>query len=90
MVCRATAGVSKDGRGSNGGVWEWTSTVFEQHDGFVQSKLYPGLVRSLYRVMCCQLILRFRYSTDFYDTHHQVVVSSSVARRDAFSELKLL
>lgn len=26
----------------NGGVWEWTSTVFAPHDGFVGSALYPG------------------------------------------------
>ncbi|OBZ71212.1 hypothetical protein A0H81_08707 [Grifola frondosa] len=38
----ATMGGVKDGRGHNGGVWEWTSTVFEKHDGFVPSKLYPG------------------------------------------------
>lgn len=32
--------------GHNGGVWEWTSTVLEAHDGFVPSKLYPGCVSS--------------------------------------------
>ena len=30
------------GRGHNGGIWEWTSTDFDMHEGFVQSKLYPG------------------------------------------------
>jgi L-histidine Nalpha-methyltransferase / hercynylcysteine S-oxide synthase len=29
-------------QGHNGGVWEWTSTVFDTYDGFVASKLYPG------------------------------------------------
>jgi len=28
--------------GHNGGVWEWTSTVFTGYDGFVPSELYPG------------------------------------------------
>ena len=28
--------------GHNGGVWEWTSTEFQGHDGFEASKLYPG------------------------------------------------
>lgn len=28
--------------GHNGGCWEWTSTVFEAHDGFAPSILYPG------------------------------------------------
>ena len=28
--------------GHNGGVWEWTSTEFAGHPGFVPSELYPG------------------------------------------------
>jgi L-histidine Nalpha-methyltransferase / hercynylcysteine S-oxide synthase len=32
------------GRGHNGGVWEWTSTVLDKYEGFVSSKLYPGYV----------------------------------------------
>ena len=40
---RATTGREKEGgRGHNGGVWEWTSTVFGQVEGFVPSSLYPG------------------------------------------------
>ncbi|KAL5523448.1 hypothetical protein ACEPAG_7621 [Sanghuangporus baumii] len=38
----ATAGCSDDGRGSNGGVWEWTSTVFDTHPGLVPTKHFPG------------------------------------------------
>ncbi|TFK52328.1 DUF323 domain-containing protein [Heliocybe sulcata] len=39
----ATMGGPKEGgRGHNGGVWEWTSTVFDKHEGFVSSELYPG------------------------------------------------
>ncbi|KAH9931672.1 histidine-specific methyltransferase [Epithele typhae] len=49
------------GKGHNGGLWEWTSSVLEKYDGFVPSKLYPG------------------YSTDFFDTHHQVVIGGSYA-----------
>ncbi|KAF2859265.1 DUF323 domain protein [Piedraia hortae CBS 480.64] len=30
------------GQSEAGGVWEWTSTVFEKHDGFVPMSLYPG------------------------------------------------
>ncbi|KAJ7822036.1 DUF323 domain-containing protein [Mycena leptocephala] len=30
------------GKGSNGGVWEWSSTVFDNYEGFVPSVLYPG------------------------------------------------
>ncbi|KAL9104046.1 MAG: hypothetical protein Q9163_000943 [Psora crenata] len=30
------------GRGGLGGVWEWTSSVLERHDGFEAGKLYPA------------------------------------------------
>jgi hypothetical protein len=32
------------GKGSNGGVWEWTSTLFDGHEGFVPTKLFTGYV----------------------------------------------
>lgn len=32
----------EDGRGSNGGIWEWTSTVFDTHEGLVPTKLFTG------------------------------------------------
>lgn len=30
------------GRGSNGGVWEWTSTPFDAHEDMVPTNLFPG------------------------------------------------
>jgi len=48
-----------NGKGSNGGVWEWTSTTFDNHKGLVPTELFTG------------------YSTDFFDTKHQVAVSIS-------------
>jgi formylglycine-generating enzyme required for sulfatase activity len=30
------------GQGDLGGVWEWTSTVLEKHEGFEPMSLYPG------------------------------------------------
>ncbi|KIW01917.1 dimethylhistidine N-methyltransferase [Verruconis gallopava] len=30
------------GQGELGGVWEWTSTVLEKHEGFEPMQLYPG------------------------------------------------
>lgn len=30
------------GKGSNGGVWEWTSTVFDGHEGLVPTDLFTG------------------------------------------------
>jgi len=38
----ATTGGEGEGRGHNGGVWEWTSTVFDKREGFEPSPLYPG------------------------------------------------
>lgn len=38
-----TAGLAEaGGRGTNGGVWEWTSTPFDAHDGFVGTEIFPG------------------------------------------------
>ncbi|KIJ62539.1 hypothetical protein HYDPIDRAFT_188885 [Hydnomerulius pinastri MD-312] len=37
-----TGGEKYGGRGHNGGVWEWTSTVFDNFEGFAPSALYPG------------------------------------------------
>ena len=40
MISRATTcGERYDEKGSNGGVWEWTSLVLDKVDGFVLSKL---------------------------------------------------
>ncbi|KAH9480612.1 Ergothioneine biosynthesis protein 1 [Psilocybe cubensis] len=41
-VPATTGGERAGGKGINGGVWEWTSTVFDAVDGFEPSKLYPG------------------------------------------------
>ncbi|KAI0028266.1 hypothetical protein K488DRAFT_89904 [Vararia minispora EC-137] len=39
----ATTGLdAADGKGHNGGVWEWTSTVFDKYEGFEPMSLYPG------------------------------------------------
>ena len=53
----ATTGVEDGGRGHNGGVWEWTSTVFDKHEGFQPSTLYPGFSAdffdTLHNVVVC-------------------------------------
>ena len=46
--------VRRDGSrvgGGNGGVWEATSTVFEAHEGFSSSQLYPGPSFGVLRVV---------------------------------------
>ncbi|EJD41459.1 hypothetical protein AURDEDRAFT_115403 [Auricularia subglabra TFB-10046 SS5] len=37
-----TGQAQTDGKGHNGGAWEWTSTVLAAHEGFAPSRLYPG------------------------------------------------
>jgi len=37
-----TGGDANSGHGSNGGVWEWTSTVFSGHDGLVPTDHFTG------------------------------------------------
>jgi len=73
LIClspSATAGGPEfNGRGSNGGVWEWSSTVMEEHEGFVGTSIFAG------------------YSSDFFDTKHQVVVSAPFAFIGYFSRI---
>lgn len=55
-------GIGESGRGSNGGVWEWTSTVLEDHDGLVPTKLFPGYSAfSLGDVVLCADSLKIYY-----------------------------
>ena len=40
---RATAGLDeRGGKGTNGGVWEWTSTLLHDHAGFFPTTHFPG------------------------------------------------
>ncbi|KAM6493785.1 DUF323 domain containing protein [Amanita muscaria] len=41
-VPATTGGKKNGGRGGNGGVWEWTSTLLDNFEGFSPSVLYPG------------------------------------------------
>ncbi|KAF8448703.1 C-type lectin protein [Boletus edulis BED1] len=39
----ATAGLDEhDGKGTNGGVWEWTSTFLDDHEGLFPTTHFPG------------------------------------------------
>lgn len=74
----ATTGLTKHGgRGHNGGVWEWTSTLFDKYEGFVNSTLYPGCVFLIVHFLLIDVdvtVLGCRYSSDFFDGKHMVVV----------------
>ena len=62
-----------DRRGTNGGIWEWTSTVFAGHDGLTPTSIFPGFV-AFSEYSCCNLHFGHRYSSDFFDGKHQIVV----------------
>ena len=73
--CSSTTGISENGgKGHNGGVWEWTSTVFDYYEGFEPSRRYPGCVSFYQDHLQLILMLGDRFSQDFFDSHHQVVV----------------
>ncbi|PBK74139.1 hypothetical protein ARMSODRAFT_986213 [Armillaria solidipes] len=58
----ATTGLGESGKGSNGGVWEWTSTVLEDHDGLVPTKLFPGYTNDFFDTKH-QVVLGASYAT---------------------------
>lgn len=46
----------------NGGVWEWTSTLMDRHEGYRSSILYPGYSSDFFDnchhvVVCMQTLL---------------------------------
>jgi formylglycine-generating enzyme required for sulfatase activity len=69
-------GNAQDGCGHNGGIWEWTSTLFDHHEGMVPTKIFSGCVHCLrLRLNFADITFVSRYSSDFFDGKHHVVVS---------------
>ncbi|KAL8980529.1 MAG: hypothetical protein Q9205_004413 [Flavoplaca limonia] len=56
------------GRGEMGGVWEWTSSALEGHEGFEAMDEYPGYTGTV-----------ARESADFFDGKHNIVLGGSWA-----------
>jgi len=56
-------GVKDRGQGHNSGVWEWTLTVFDKHEGFDGSMLYPRFSADLFdthhNVVVCSILWCF-------------------------------
>jgi formylglycine-generating enzyme required for sulfatase activity len=81
------AGPGLAGRAGMGGVWEWTSTVLEQHAGFEPMALYPGYTGELCpwtgseTEMC---------AADFFDGKHNVVLGGSWATHPRIAGRKSL
>jgi formylglycine-generating enzyme required for sulfatase activity len=70
------------GQGEIGGVWEWTSTVLEPHQGFEAMELYPGYTCEFYasciQVTCEEPMLTSSIA-DFFDGKHNIVLGGSWA-----------
>lgn len=93
------------GQSGMGGVWEWTSTVLERHDGFEPMQLYPG-----YTGMQTLRLLLFSYIgqtvskrkgavelprltffvADFFDGKHNIVLGGSWATHPRIAGRKSL
>lgn len=61
-----------------GGVWEWTSSVLEKHEGFKPMDIYPEYTGKLL-YMLKDLELTCTWLADFFDGKHNVVLGGSWA-----------
>ncbi|KZT44446.1 hypothetical protein SISSUDRAFT_1038961 [Sistotremastrum suecicum HHB10207 ss-3] len=61
-IAPTTGGGSSGGQGHNGGVWEWSSTVFDRYEGYEVSQLYPGYSADFFDG-CHQVVLGASYAT---------------------------
>lgn len=43
------------GQGEMGGVWEWTSSELERHEGFEPMALYPAYTGKSHKDLCARL-----------------------------------
>lgn len=77
------------GRGEMGGVWEWTSTVLDKHEGFKPMELYPGYTgNSPYaRVPSSPANL---WKADFFDGKHNIALGGSWATHPRVAGRKTL
>lgn len=82
------------GQGEMGGVWEWTSSVLERHEGFREMELYPGYTGELVpnitrrRDFLCEG--RLICVADFFDGKHNVVLGGSWATHPRIAGRKSL
>ncbi len=70
-------GKKLSGQGDMGGVWEWTSSPLEKHDGFKAMDLYPAYTGKLTLVLCSNYTLI--ELADFFDGKHNIVLGGSWA-----------
>lgn len=76
------------GQADLGGVWEWTSTTLDKHDGFEPMPLYPGYTGMLCH--CAARLHRLTATADFFDKKHNVVLGGSWATHPRIAGRKTL
>ena len=77
------------GRGDMGGVWEWTSSVLERHEGFEPMKSYPAYT-GLPDPNSCQHVWKLIKADDFFDGKHNIVLGGSWATHPRIAGRKTL
>jgi formylglycine-generating enzyme required for sulfatase activity len=76
------------GQSDMGGVWEWTSTVLEKHEGFEPMSLYPGYTSAFSSQRAVQS--HANVLGDFFDGKHNVTLGGSWATHPRLAGRKTL
>jgi formylglycine-generating enzyme required for sulfatase activity len=77
------------GQSEMGGVWEWTSTVLDKHEGFEAMPLYPGYTGEGLWYFHVKSVLTC-LAADFFDGKHNVVLGGSWATHPRIAGRKSL
>lgn len=84
------------GQGQMGGVWEWTSSPLEKHEGFEPMALYPGYTgmgtstSSLLDPFLFHTQILTLQKADFFDGKHNIVLGGSWATHPRIAGRKSL
>jgi formylglycine-generating enzyme required for sulfatase activity len=77
------------GQSEMGGVWEWTSTTLDKHEGFEAMPLYPGYTGKDLGISMLNLFLTC-HTADFFDGKHNIVLGGSWATHPRIAGRKSL
>jgi formylglycine-generating enzyme required for sulfatase activity len=77
------------GQSEMGGVWEWTSTTLDKHEGFEAMPLYPGYTGKGLGIFMLNPFLTC-HTADFFDGKHNIVLGGSWATHPRIAGRKSL
>ena len=77
------------GQSEMGGVWEWTSTTLDKHEGFEAMPLYPGYTGKGLGISMLNPFLTC-HTADFFDGKHNIVLGGSWATHPRIAGRKSL